>query len=191
MENTRGEEQLHAYLDRVDEKAQQIKQLAENILEYSLAAQNRPVELQEPLPAQEVLGEAFTRPSPNLSQCGYTYELALDFGEAQIAVHIPYIRRLVDNISSNILKYADRRFPGSGPSGDGGPWFFLRFPEPERRRGACQAGHRCGAFQPPFHDGADGRLHPGGADGHGLSNHLGIPPVPGEKGECIDTPKDR
>ena len=59
-----GEEQLHAYLDRVDEKAQQIKQLAENILEYSLAAQNRPVELQEPLPAQEVLGEAFTRPSP-------------------------------------------------------------------------------------------------------------------------------
>ena len=40
-----GEEQLHAYLDRVDEKAQQIKQLAENILEYSLAAQNRPVEL--------------------------------------------------------------------------------------------------------------------------------------------------
>ena len=42
----------------MDEKAQQIKQLAENILEYSLAAQNRPVELQEPLPAQEVLGEA-------------------------------------------------------------------------------------------------------------------------------------
>ena len=86
----------------MDEKAQQIKQLAENILEYSLAAQNRPVELQEPLPAQEVLGEALHEALTYLSQCGYTYELALDFGEAQIAVHIPYIRRLVDNISSNI-----------------------------------------------------------------------------------------
>lgn len=122
-----GEEQLHAYLDRVDEKAQQIKQLAENILEYSLAAQNRPVELQEPLPAQEVLGEALHEALTYLSQCGYTYELALDFGEAQIAVHIPYIRRLVDNISSNILKYADRRFPVQVQAGTEGPWFFLRF----------------------------------------------------------------
>ena len=36
-----GEEQLRGYLDKIDGKAQQIKQLAENLLEYSLASQKR------------------------------------------------------------------------------------------------------------------------------------------------------
>ena len=59
-----GEEQLHAYLDRVDEKAQQIKQLAENILEYSLAAQTARWSCKSPFPPRRCWAKPFTRPSP-------------------------------------------------------------------------------------------------------------------------------
>lgn len=47
-----GEEQLRGYLDKIDGKAQQIKQLAENLLEYSLASQKRAVEMEPPRPGR-------------------------------------------------------------------------------------------------------------------------------------------
>lgn len=106
-----GEEQLRGYLDKIDGKAQQIKQLAENLLEYSLASQKRAVEMEPPAPAGEVFGPLLQETATFLEQYGYTFQWELHFGQGKVAVHTPYLRRILDNLSSNILKYAGRKEP--------------------------------------------------------------------------------
>lgn len=106
-----GEEQLRGYLDKIDGKAQQIKQLAENLLEYSLASQKRAVEMEPPAPAGEVFGPLLQETATFLEQYGYTFQWELHFGQGKVAVHTPYLRRILDNLSSNILKYASRKEP--------------------------------------------------------------------------------
>ena len=106
-----GEEQLRGYLDKIDEKAQQIKQLAENLLEYSLASQNREVEMEPPAPAAGIFQPLLQETATFLEQYGYTFQWDLAFGEGKVAVHTPYLRRILDNLSSNILKYASLQEP--------------------------------------------------------------------------------
>ena len=97
-----GEDQLRGYLDKIDEKAQQIKQLAENLLEYSLASQKRAVEMEPPAPAAEIFRPLLQETATFLEQYGYAFHWDLDFGEGRVAVHTPYLRRILDNLSSNI-----------------------------------------------------------------------------------------
>ena len=106
-----GEDQLRGYLDKIDEKAQQIKQLAENLLEYSLASQKRAVEMESPAPAAEIFRPLLQETATFLEQYGYAFHWDLDFGEGRVAVHTPYLRRILDNLSSNILKYASLQEP--------------------------------------------------------------------------------
>ena len=106
-----GEDQLRGYLDKIDEKAQQIKQLAENLLEYSLASQKRAVEMEPPAPAAEIFRPLLQESATFLEQYGYAFHWDLDFGEGRVAVHTPYLRRILDNLSSNILKYASLQEP--------------------------------------------------------------------------------
>ncbi len=106
-----GEDQLRGYLDKIDEKAQQIKQLAENLLEYSLASQKRAVEMEPPAPAAEIFRPLLQETATFLEQYGYAFHWDLDFGEGRVAVHTPYLRRILDNLSSNILKYASLQEP--------------------------------------------------------------------------------
>lgn len=106
-----GEEQLRGYLDKIDGKAQQIKQLAENLLEYSLASQKRAVEMEPPAPAGEVFEPLLQETATFLEQYGYTFQWELHFGQGKVAVHTPYLRRILDNLSSNILKYASCKEP--------------------------------------------------------------------------------
>lgn len=106
-----GEDQLRGYLDKIDEKAQQIKQLAENLLEYSLASQNRAVEMEPPAPAAGIFQPLLQEMATFLEQYGYTFQWDLAFGEGKVSVHTPYLWRILDNLSSNILKYASLREP--------------------------------------------------------------------------------
>ena len=78
-----GEEQLRGYLDKIDGKAQQIKQLAENLLEYSLASQKRAVEMEPPAPAGEVFGPLLQETATFLEQYGYTFQWELHFGQGK------------------------------------------------------------------------------------------------------------
>ena len=85
--------------------------LLENLLEYSLASQKRAVEMEPPAPAGEVFGPLLQETATFLEQYGYTFQWELRFGQGKVAVHTPYLRRILDNLSSNILKYASRKEP--------------------------------------------------------------------------------
>lgn len=99
--------QLNEYLEKIDAKAAQIRQLSENIFEYSLVSHSQDVVLDPPVLFREVFHDILSEFVSHLRQQGFTFRLELDWPLVGIAVHQPYTKRLIDNIASNILKYAD------------------------------------------------------------------------------------
>ena len=83
--------QLEEYLGKIDTKARQIKQLSDNLFEY----------------AEEPLAEF----ADQLDQRGFGCLLDLGEEDVRLQVYRPYIRRIFDNIASNIFKYADPAHP--------------------------------------------------------------------------------
>lgn len=106
-----SEEQMNAYLEKIDDKASQIKQLSENLLEYSLITKEQNIELEEPAPVQKVFEEPIYDMIACLAQYGYHCSFDGHFPITRISVHSPFIHRIMDNITSNILKYAALKKP--------------------------------------------------------------------------------
>lgn len=102
-----GEAQLHDYLNKIDAKARQIKQLSDNLFEYALVTRDTVVELDPPAYFSQIFEEPLADLVDTLQQRGFA--CALDLGEEDLMLTVKgqYIRRILDNISSNILKYAD------------------------------------------------------------------------------------
>lgn len=101
-------EELDSYLERMDEKAQQIKSMADRIFEYSLIAKPLPVPLDAPTPFRRVFHDLLSDYVADWGKQGLRLHLSLDWPDVSIAIHPPFIRRILDNISSNLLKYAER-----------------------------------------------------------------------------------
>ena len=112
-----GEEQLRGYLDKIDGKAQQIKQLAENLLEYSLASQKRAVEMEPPAPAGEVFGPLLQETATFLEQYGYTFQWELRFGQGESGGAHPlpaphFGQPLLQHFK---IRQPQGAYPGAGP----------------------------------------------------------------------------
>ena len=104
-------EQLPAYLEKIDAKASQIKQLSENIFEYSLISRHQEICLGDPVPVKAVFHDLISECVENLKSQGFPVELSPNWPRTAIAVYPPYSKRLIDNIHSNLLKYADPAAP--------------------------------------------------------------------------------
>lgn len=102
-----GGEQLRDYLNKIDAKARQIKQLSDNLFEYALVTRDTVVELDPPAYFSQIFEEPLAEMVDALQQRGFA--CALDLGEEDLMLRVKgqYIRRILDNISSNIIKYAD------------------------------------------------------------------------------------
>ncbi|MBR2668091.1 MAG: sensor histidine kinase [Oscillospiraceae bacterium] len=104
-------EQLDHYLATIDAKAAQIRQLSENIFEYSLVSRHQHVELAPPRLFRDVFHDQLSAMVAYLSQKQFSFELELDWPNVQISVNSQYIKRLTDNVTSNIEKYASAERP--------------------------------------------------------------------------------
>lgn len=105
--------QSDEYLNKIDTKVAQIKQLSENIFEYSLVSGIQQIDLEPPRPLRDVFHDALSEMVAYLDQHGFTFALDLDWPHRQIAVYPQYIKRLMDNVISNITKYAEPSVPVS------------------------------------------------------------------------------
>lgn len=103
-----GPEQLQEYVDKIDRKAHQMKQLAENIFEYSLISSETRITLDEPAQMKELLYDVLSEAASFLEQNGFRTKLDVNWGDGAIQVNAGYLARIMDNILSNIVKYADR-----------------------------------------------------------------------------------
>ena len=103
--------QLAEYLGKIDAKARQIKQLSDNLFEYALVTRDTVVALDEPAPFSQIFEEPLAEFADQLGRQGFGCLLDLGEEDVRLRVYRPYIRRILDNIASNILKYADPVHP--------------------------------------------------------------------------------
>ena len=106
-----SEAQLKEYLTRIDEKAGQIKQLSDNIFQYSSMPKENAMTEPDSISLKEVFHDSLSEMVGYLSQRGYRFDFALDWADEKILVYEPFVKRLLDNLASNIEKYADLERP--------------------------------------------------------------------------------
>lgn len=99
--------QAEEYLNRIDGKISQIKQLAENIFEYSMVGGEPQVRLEASEAFREIFHDPLSEMAGYLEGQGFRFQLETDWPEGNIRVYAPYIKRLMDNITSNLVKYAN------------------------------------------------------------------------------------
>ena len=107
--------QAMEYVRKIEKKARQIKRMSDNIFEYALITEETKAELGEPQTLRELFYDPLSEMTAYLGERGYMVELRPDTGSGserrQIRVNEEYINRIMDNIVSNIEKYADKSMP--------------------------------------------------------------------------------
>ena len=104
-------EQFWEYIDKIDQKTRRMKQLTDHLFEYALAAGDRGEELEEPAPFDAVFYDLLSETCAYLEQSGFRTELELAWRKEAIRVNTEFVIRILDNIGSNLVKYADPVYP--------------------------------------------------------------------------------
>ena len=99
-------EQVGDYLIKIDKKVAQMKQLSDNLFEYSLISREQRIILEGPTPFREAIHDLLSEAVAVLSEQGFSFDIQLDWPQEEVCVHPPYLKRIMDNITSNITKYA-------------------------------------------------------------------------------------
>ena len=99
--------QAEDYLVKIDAKARQLKQLSDNLFEYALVTRDTVAVLDPPARFSQIFEEPLTEMVGELQEQGFTCALQLGDEDDVLTVKEQYVRRIFDNITSNLLKYAD------------------------------------------------------------------------------------
>ena len=103
--------QLCSYIDKIEKKTSRMKQMAEHLFEYALIAGETETLLEEPASLEFIFYDLLSEACAYLEQNGFSVSLNLVWEKAQVSVHTDYMLRIMDNITSNLLKYADKKEP--------------------------------------------------------------------------------
>ena len=117
--------QLEEYVEKIDQKAQRLKQLSDHLFEYALITSETKTQLDPATSFQTALFDVLSEMAAFLQQQGYTVDLALTWEPRTIRVSGDYIARISDNMVSNFLKYAAPAFPISIRTEYDGIWASL------------------------------------------------------------------
>lgn len=106
----RDEAQMWEYIEKLNKKAHQIKQLSDHIFEYALVSSEERMILEEPQTLRAAFYDPLSEMTSYLEQQGYRTVLDVQWEEEEIRICSDYIVRILDNIASNITKYADAEY---------------------------------------------------------------------------------
>lgn len=106
------QQQLRHFIHRSLEKTLQIKSMAEKLFEYFLvySSQWAPPD-PELADADQLLRHLLGEYAFSLENCGFIVEQEWSRLDGSIQVHLELLRRVFDNLYSNLLKYADPAVP--------------------------------------------------------------------------------
>lgn len=110
-EKYKDESQRREYILKIEKKALQMKERTDRLLEYSLkSGHNQTVKL-ETGTLSEVFFDLFSEACGYLEQKGFQLDVQVPWKDLQIQYNMDYVVRILDNITSNIVKYADAETP--------------------------------------------------------------------------------
>ena len=99
------------YLEKILLKAYQIKERSDRLLGFSISQENREEQVLEKGTFSEVFHDLLSEMCGYLEQNGFTVEMNTLLPEVGIAYNMDHVVRIMDNIASNIVKYADPEYP--------------------------------------------------------------------------------
>lgn len=102
----KGEEQMKEYIEKIDRKAYRIKQLTDYLFKYSLVTGESAVSLEEPESFSVLFYDLLSETCSYLEQKGIQIRSEVEWKECRCQVYTDYVARIMDNITSNIIKYA-------------------------------------------------------------------------------------
>ena len=112
LEKCETPEQAKKFIRSGREKAYQIKEMTDRLFEYFLAYQTPTDEIEtEIVDAGMLFSQLWAESALILETDGYIINVTGPDCETSVEVNIPYIRRVIDNLISNIRKYADKDEP--------------------------------------------------------------------------------
>ncbi len=113
LENDKATDPLKEkqYLKKCSEKAVQIKTLSDQLFESVLISEKKEIDLEEPQMVQYVLEDVISDMIMFLESQGFHTQSQIEWRPVKVAVSTDYMTRIVNNISSNLLKYADPEMP--------------------------------------------------------------------------------
>lgn len=104
-------DQLEKYINKIDYKVHRLKQLTDCLFEYSLVTENTEVEMEPPEQYKFLFYDLFSETCNYLQQKGFDVMIEVEWNDTEISICSGYIDRIMGNISSNIIKYADPKKP--------------------------------------------------------------------------------
>ena len=107
----KNEEQFLEYIEKIERKTRRMKQLADNLFEYSLVSSDQEIELEEAENEKMLFYDLFSETTSYLEQQGYQVDFLVNWNEVRLKINTDYISRILDNVTSNIQKYADKSCP--------------------------------------------------------------------------------
>lgn len=102
-----GQEGQQKYLEKIIRKVQHMKELSDRLLQFSVSAAEERYVPAEYIPLQGGVYDELSDMCNYLEGQGMQVKENLMWGKGQVYVNEEYLVRILDNISSNILKYAD------------------------------------------------------------------------------------
>lgn len=105
------EEKWQDCVDKINKKAYRLKQLADNFFEYSLISSKDDLVLEDPEGLELIFFDIFSETCSYLEQKGFRVDVDIAWKECTLRVSTNYVMRIMDNITSNIIKYADPAAP--------------------------------------------------------------------------------
>lgn len=105
------EEQLQEYLDKIEQQARRMKQLSDHLFEYSLTAGGKEIELEEAEQYEVLFYDLFSDTCNYLKKKGFQVVFHVKWVNCLLKISTDYVMRILDNVTSNIVKYADPSVP--------------------------------------------------------------------------------
>lgn len=107
----RDDGQLHNYLRLINEKGSQIKEISEHLLKYSLShGDHETLDIQS-VSFREVFFDRLSEMIDYLSANGFMVQYEIEWTDIKLRINELFIARILDNLVSNIEKYADIKYP--------------------------------------------------------------------------------
>lgn len=109
--NYKDSDQMKEYWDKIENKVRRMKQLTDHLFAYSLITGETEVVLEEPEIFEVLFYDLLSETCSYLEQKGFRTSFRVEWIHRKIRISTEYLLRIMDNITSNIMKYADPAAP--------------------------------------------------------------------------------
>ncbi len=105
-------EQMQKYVKSGKRKAYQIKEMTDKLFEYFLVYSPNDTKVEfERSDASTLFSQLWSDSAEMLESDGFEFDMDISDNSCSVDVNVPFMRRVFDNIVSNIRKYADPAAP--------------------------------------------------------------------------------